>query len=401
MFKAPENVNWKVFSIFIVLVLLNLIFGIASICLKKEKKIVFRIMGNLLVVSLISFFVYIAYRVSWCQDYKWYNKIYETSNHKDKGYVFLCDLFKNMGYEFNIFRTCVYLLSYSLMFISLTCFKANKNLCFGLYAFYPWCYHAFQTRTCLGFAIIMLACTALLLKGKWKIIGIPIFACLIYCAYTIHGSMLLYAVLAVVFLTFKNKNYFAGIGFILSVVLIILFYNGQNVIVDMVPDFIYEKYFVLYTVHKPNIKEYTSLLFGMILQLFSVTFAVIGFTGITNKTESTDLLIPVENIRSYYTDYHNMKCVFFMVICMFCLMPVFTLNTDFLRLERNFVIFVYAGLTISARNAKHKFLNPWIILSIISMLAANYVLLDFSNTWEAGGIEKAFWIFFTYPPVAA
>ena len=401
MFKAPENVNWKVFSIFIVLVLLNLIFGIASICLKKEKKIVFRIIGNLLVASLIAFFVYIAYSVTWCQDYKWYTKIYETSNHKDKGFVLINNFLKERGFDFVKTRTIIYVTSYILMFISLTCFKANKNVCFSLYAFYPWCYHAFQTRTCLGFAIIMLSCTALLLKGKWKIIGIPIFACLIYFAYTIHGSMLLYAVLAVVFLTFKNKNYFAGIGLLITIVLLIIYYNGQNLIVDIIPSEIYEKYFGLYTVHQPSIKEYTSLLFGMILQLVSVTFAVIGFTGITNKTESADLLIPVDNIKSYNTDYHNIKCIFYLVICMFCLMPVFTLNTDFLRLERNFVIFVYACLTISARNAKHKFLNPWIILSIISMLAANYVLLDFSNTWEAGGVEKAFWLFFTYPPVAA
>ena len=198
MFSIPENVNWKVFSIFILLVLLNLIFGIASICLKKEKKIVFRIMGNLLVVSLIAFFVYIAYSVTWCQDYKGYLSIYESGVHKDKGFVLINSFLKEKGFDFVKTRTIIYVTSYILMFISLTLFKANKNVCFSLYAFYPWCYHAFQTRTCLGFAIIMLACTALLLKGKWKIIGIPIFACLTYCAYTIHASMLLYAVLAVV-----------------------------------------------------------------------------------------------------------------------------------------------------------------------------------------------------------
>lgn len=403
MFKAPENVNWKVFSIFIVLVLLNLIFGIASICLKKEKKIVFRIIGNLLVVSLIAFFVYIAYSVTWCQDYKGYLSIYESGVHKDKGFVLINNFLKERGFDFVKTRTIIYVTSYILIYTSLTLFKANKNVCFSLYAFYPWCYHAFQTRTCLGFAIIMLACTALLLKGKWKIIGIPVFACLTYCAYTIHASMLLYAVLAVVFLTFKNKNYFAGIGLLITIVLLIIYYNGQNLIVDIIPSEIYVKYFVnnLYSTHIPNIKEFTSLLLGMILMLISSTFSVIAFTGMSNKDDSLEKLIPIENIRMYNNDYHNLKCIFYMIVCVFSLLLIFTVNTDMIRLERNFVIFVYACLTISVRNAKHKFLNPWIILSIISMLATNYVLLDFSNTWEAGGVEKAFWLFFTYPPVVA
>ena len=359
------------------------------------KKLIFKIIGIILVLSLLGFFIYIAYSVTWCQDYEGYLIIYNGLDHKDKGFVFINKFLKNMGFDFVATRTIIYIFAYLIMFTALSLFKANKNFTFALYALYPWCYHAFQTRTCLGFAIIMLASTCLLLKGKLKTLGIACFSLLTYFAYSMHGSMIIYGIIIAGFFCIKNKNYFVSFGFVCTIVFLIFYYNGVNLITDILPEEILDRFFNgLYSTHIPNMREYNALLLGMSLQVISIMFAYIGFRGIKFGDDNL-YLVSVENTKE--KEYIYIQNILFIVICAFCMMPIITISTDMVRLIRNVVLIVFAGISISARNAKYRFLNPWVILSLIFILSASYVILDFSDSWETGGVREAFWRFFSYP----
>ena len=395
MFTIPEYVNWNLFGPFLTLVIVNLVFGIFCICFKFEKKILFKIIGNVLVFAIIGFFLYLAYTNDKCQDYDHYmniyNKNYSEWYTKDKGFLFLADIMYSMGFSYSLFRFVIYAISYTCIFIALTAYKTNKNFVFALYAIYPWSFHAFQMRNCLGFAIVMIATIFLLFKEKWKILGFAMFTFFVGLATSIHASMLLYAIFFVIFLSIKKKNYFIAPLLLVSLVFIAFYFNNQNIIVELIPESIQDKFFNgQYTANVPNYREYISLFIAMVFMLMSGFFAYIGYFGIFSKKVSL-----FDNKKIFDNSEENtIKCLFFMTVCMFCLIITITFNTDFFRLQRNFVLFLLIMISLSMRKSKLKILNPCILLSIVCLFYAEKTLLEFSNSWETGGITMFFWVFF-------
>lgn len=391
MFSIPDNIIWPLFGTFLFLVLSNFLFGVITISLKIEKKLFVRIIGQILVILLIGFFVYIANTNSKCQDYIGYENVYYDGYHKEKGYVYITALCKDLGMSFRTFRTLFYIIAYILLYIAVTAFKGNKNFTFSLFALFPWCFNAFQMRTCMGFALITIATTFLLLKGKWKYLGVGFFTLFVFLAYSIHASMVILLIFIVIFATCKNRNIFVYTGLLISVLLVLLYFNGQNVIKDLLPDEIYSKFFDNkgYSVNVPSMIQYIELFKCVIFQFLGAFCAIFAFGSFNMDTA----LFPC-GFNNKDDEFNIVRILFYMMACMLCLLVLLTLNIDFFRLVRNFFFFIYIMISLSMRNARFKIFNPWIILSLVFTFMSILTLVTFSDKYEWGGITMFFWIFF-------
>lgn len=144
---------------------------------------------------LLTYLVIIASTNTNNPDYFSYQVVYSFGLPYDEGFDALMAFFRNLGVEYQQFRTIVFIVSYACIWVYLAQIKVNTDLALALYAVYPFFFDAIQLRNLLAFSIIIAFIPMLFKKG---IIGWICFISAVLLASTIHKLAIIYIILVYV-----------------------------------------------------------------------------------------------------------------------------------------------------------------------------------------------------------
>lgn len=293
------------------LYILNLFTNLVSINLKKRQTI--------FVLFTFAFFVILRGGSTSDPDWLGYFAHYVTSNSNtlsiEFGYKTIQQIFYSLGFEYQMFRLSISLLSFSLMYYILNKFIGKKSWSLFLfsYSLFLVFYDSIQIRNFIGFLFVLLGLFFLFEKKRNKIVFI---ICVLIGA-SFHISMVVYLIFLIPYL--KNYNFYLFFILLFSVTISsLIVFNGMRVpfIEPILSSIDGEKYLTYF-------KEGTSLgsLYPIILQIINYIYIYI--------------------ISRFYVDkentlYHN-QIILNINLLSFSFVPFFMVNLNFYRFIRNIV----------------------------------------------------------------
>ena len=384
-----STINWPFFTLFMVFVLLNIGYGILTSSIKYMQKWPFKIIGWILAASMLYILVILSVKAEGnIQDYNSYKSIYyNRDSYKDEMYGYFQEWFKARGFEFDLYRQIYYVITFVILWISMSIFRANKNIVFGCFAIFPWMFFGRQMRIAMAMSIICLAASLLTFKSWRKIIGFVCFFPLLYLAYSFHGATIFFGVLILMGFGFKNRNYLIWIAAVLGTIYLVTYLFGVNLFaktLELFPEELTDR-LSEYATQVPNFRESNMLLSMQLSYLAAMVFA---WLAVSKKQMVRD--------PSVKKEYHKVSALFYAGICMYCLILSVTVSMFCVRFIRYFTIFIYAIIAVAMKNARFKALNPFILASIAFLLIGTYYNFLFLDTWETGGFDLAFYTFFVF-----
>ena len=384
-----HTVNWPFFTLFMVFVGVNILYGMLCCSIKFMRKWPFKIVGWALALGMLYILILLSYKAHGnIQDFDSYLKIYQNYNsYKDEMYGRFQEWFKARGVEFDLYRQIYYAITFVILWVAVTIIRANKNIVFGCFAIFPWMFFGRQMRIAMAMSLICLAAALLTMKSWRKIIGIVCFFPLIYLAYSFHGATIFFAVLIIMGFSFKNRNYIGYIAFVAGTIFIVAYFFGFNLFVKIIESFPKELTDRLkeYATIVPDHVQTKELLGIETAYLAAMVFARLA---VTKKQADKDPTTAKE--------YHKVTSLFDSGIAMFCIVLSVTVSLFCIRFIRYFTIIIYAAIAVSMKNAKFKAFNPFVIASIAFLLLGTYLNFSFLDSYETGGFDLAFYTFFVF-----
>ena len=280
-------------------------------------------------------------------DFRMYRSIYYGTlsvSSMEYGFVILCKIFRNLGFNYNMFLAVYSFVGLTL--IKKTIFKYSKNisLTLALYFIFPFIFDVIQIRNFMAFAIVIYAIKYLIDENE-KNIKKYIFLVLI--ASMFHSFSII--ALAFIFLNKFNSSKSILISFLIISGLVIILRNG--LLVDILSKVLNSDKVAAYFIdsrYMPGFK--TSLLSIMICLLMFMISRLIY-----NKNAFSSLTYQI--------------FVFILI-----LIPLLFYNATIMRFQRSMLILLYIGFSnnIKIRTLKNKYIynkkNMFISLLFIILI---------------------------------
>ncbi|MEG0239042.1 MAG: EpsG family protein [Anaerorhabdus sp.] len=371
------QINYSLFYTYCIICILNLLVGINRVKKKQisyqnrqfryGKFVIYRPLDNFLLFILIIMMLYISIKTINVPDIDVYIRHYRVLNKNvfEIGYYLISSFASNLHLSFEWFRGIVICSSIILMYKGINKLGFNKNICFSIYAVYPFTLDVIQVRNFLALGIIIYALHFL---SERTIVGRMKFCLAIAIASSIHSLSVIYYVLLLAdydILEKKWKQRTLGIIFILSVLFSFLLRSSgeiQQLVFNI---------FALINESKVSAYVNWNIQWGFILYWFlELIFIFIAYKIFKYQT--------AKKIGSNY------ERLFWNNIVLACLFPLLTININFFRIFRNISIMNYALLDVIVIKKK----NLGLLILFIFAVALNYyfnINTDINNT---------FWVFF-------
>lgn len=374
------NIEVLYFSMYVILVSVNLIYGLYShkvslVCTIGVQR---KDASRLLALSLLIFLVIIASRDLNNPDYNSYYAVYVRSLDYDLGYNFIQDFFVSRGVEYHTFRVIIYCFSYFCVWNFLKQIDLNINFSIALYSIFPFFYDAIQLRNLLAFSVVLLFIPCLM-SNKKRAVFIYVFAVIV--ATTIHKLSLIYLLLILVKMNNEEKKRKILIGvFVLSLLFLIMCKASSsfNTLLFSIFENITNDKRIVYVERK-------TVRFGYLLYiLMSGLYLLSAF--FSKKAAECEQQNVYERPAVKYS-----KFLFEINLLLCCTYPVFLISAEFYRIFRNISIINYFIPIINIRNRNRNSKQLVMISNCLFFLA---FLLNWLYQTNVDGFSEVFWVFF-------
>lgn len=256
-----------------------------------------------------------------------YDAVGEGSNNEflGVGRLYLCKIGNVFGLSYSLFKAAIYMIGLTLLTISINCISKRSQPAFLMYLIFPGVLDLIQIRFFLAASIIILGFIFLIkFKGVFAFLSYVVMWAI---ASLIHNSCIFYILFAFIpilsMFNFKARNLAI---FLLIADLIIIVFSKQ--LVSLL-------YFVLPDIQASRIEAYvngnTTSFFGMLIYT-AFLFGELALIYYLSKTSKANF--PRQKKMTKYILYAN--------ILLLLSLPLIYLSSDFLRLQRMFLVLNYA-----------------------------------------------------------
>ena len=321
-------------------------------------------------------------------------------------FIFLSSIFRNLGFEFEVFRFAIILVCLLLIINTIYRYSPYPTFVLYLYSIYPMTIDVIQIRFFVGYSIVLFACRFLIdyQEGKEKK-NICMFFLLVIIATGCHYVCILYSLLALLFLDVGKHKF---IFFIIIPILIIVMILMKNVLVPLIVPIV--------GAHKVNLwvtNDKTASIFNItkilttrsLLILFPIIISFIKRNTIFSNLYSvapSGLQVFLQNIgckeygeKNRYYNLNVNRTLFFSIyyISIFMVLEIFIAG-DYERLAR--LGLVLSGILISRQLFYLSYYNRLVAFVLLPLL---YVLYFVSIMYFTGASGDWIYIDFVFKQV--
>lgn len=258
-------------------------------------------------------------------DFRMYRSIYNGTlsvSSMEYGFVLLCKIFRNLGFNYNMFLALYSFVGLTL--IKKTIFKYSKNisLALALYFIFPFVFDVIQIRNFMAFAIVIYS-LKYLLDEKEK--NLKKYILLVLLASTFHTFSII--ALAFMFLNKFNSSKSILISFLVITGIVIILRNG--LLVDILSKVLNSDKVAAYFIDSRYMP-------GLKTSLFSIAICLLMYI--------ISYLIYKKNKNSFSSLTYQ---IFIFILI---LIPLLFYNATIMRFPRAMLILLYIGFSNNIRN---------------------------------------------------
>jgi hypothetical protein len=299
-------------------------------------------------------------------DYFTYLNLYNSnSGHLttslESGFIFLIKISNLMGLSYNMFLLFFSLIGLFLIHSTIKLYTSNFNYIYLLYFIFPFFFDVVQIRNFMVMAIVFYSTRYLMntnFLSKLK------FLILILFASSIQIISLVYLPFILVNIKSKKRESFIQLVSIFSIILsILILLNNKQI------PFLYDL-IKLTGISKLEIYFNTKTNFGFLIywfiQLISFTIAYITKRYYNQYTRDSN-----NNYKLIILNYQ-------VQLLSFIYLPLFLLNSNFIRIIRNLLLLNYLSISITKDCIKNRNIKLFYIIITLLFVLILYVLLLFS-----------------------